>query len=705
MKKKFTLLYGLLASSLCLPVGHGAPKGDDPYSYTLPEIVVYGKRADAYYYGGQVARQNSLGNIGDTDFMDVPFNVLSLSQKAIDINRSSGNTMIEVLTLDPTVTSDGDNTYNDVRIRGYVLRSQHYYINGVPGMLSPSSIPTNFVERVEVISGPNTLMNGVASYFASVSGAVNLVPKVAEDKPKISFRETFSGKSHFAHELDIGGRFGKNKEWGIRANIGIENGATRFRDEKYDEKNLFVNLDYRGENTSAQLLLGRRNVHHKGLQTGIRMNGHSLPRPPQGDANFQPPWGEYSHTNNIMTFSLDHRFNPSLELFLKAGHHTDEWDPVICLYYPKLTDDTGNFKAVLEMIRERNMTRGYAGGVRLKANTGQLKHEIVLSADRMETEGWIEYDTDFYDDIRPLYTGNIYDPSSFSRMIPPGPPKWGYHDQGDLNVMNGFSLIDRIVTADDKWSFLGGLRYQKVAQGSRSSSRYSPNVGLMYTVSPQVKVYANFMESLGRGRVVPRRYANRGEYLPPQTTEQYEIGVKWDANRLAGSFSLFSVEQENLHVDDKNRYGYNGRQKNRGAQLTVFGQVTPKLNLIGGLMYLNAVQSGGRNDGRPIAAIPKWNFTLSTEYQMDDNWSLTGRIVGNSQAPMNVLASKHVPSWWRLDLGAQYKYTLDNGNVLRARLNIFNVLNREYWVARSAVEESVTMHGPRSVVLSVAYDF
>ena len=137
----------------------------------------------------------------------------------------------------------------------------------------------------------------------------------------------------------------------------------------------------------------------------------------------------------------------------------------------------------------------------------------------------------------------------------------------------------------------------------------------------------------------------------------------------------------------------------------MFGQVTPKLNLIGGLMYLDAVQSGGKNSGHPIAAIPKWNFTLSSEYQIDDNWSLTGRLVANSQAPMNVLASKHVPSWWRLDVGAQYKHTFDNGNVLRARLNIFNVLNREYWVARSAVEESVTMHGPRSVVLSVAYDF
>lgn len=705
MKKKFTLLYGLLASSLCLPVGHGAPHHDDPYAYTLPEIVVYGKRADAYYYGGQVARQNSLGNIGDTDFMDVPFNVLSLSQKAIDINRSSGNTLLEVLTLDPTVTSDGDNTYNDVRIRGYVLRAQHYYINGVPGMLSPSSIPTNFVDRVEVISGPNTLMNGVASYFASVSGAVNLVPKVAEDKQKISFRETFSGKSHFAHELDLGGRFGRNKEWGIRANIGMEDGTTRFRNENYEEKNFFVNLDYRGENTSAQLLLGRRNVHHKGLQTGIRMNGHSLPRPPKGDANFQPSWGEYSHANDIITFSLEHRLNPALEVFLKAGHHTDDWDPVITLYYPKLTDDKGNFTSGVEIIREHRTSKGFAGGVRLNAETGALRHEIVLSADRLEMDEWIEYDTDYYDDLLPPYTGNIYDPSSFDKMVRPSSINWGYHDQGDPDVMSGFSFIDRIITADDKWSLLGGMRYQKVAQGSHSSAKYTPNVGLMYTVSPQVKVYANFMESLGRGRIVGRRYANRGEYLPPQTTEQYEVGVKWDANRLAGSFSLFSVEQENLHVDEKNRYGYNGRQKNRGAQLTVFGQVTPKLNLIGGVMYLNAVQSGGRNDGRPIAAIPKWNFTLSSEYQLDDHWSLTGRLVANSQAPMNVLNNKHVPSWWRMDLGAQYKHTFDNGNVLRARLNIFNVLNREYWVARSAVAESVTMHGPRSVVLSVAYDF
>ena len=122
-------------------------------------------------------------------------------------------------------------------------------------------------------------------------------------------------------------------------------------------------------------------------------------------------------------------------------------------------------------------------------------------------------------------------------------------------------------------------------------------------------------------------------------------------------------------------------------------------------MYLNAKQKGGKNDGRTIAGIPKWNFTLSTEYQMNEEWSLTGRMVANSNAPMNPLASKHVPGWWRLDLGAQYKRTFANGDALRVGLNVFNVLNREYWVVQDAVAESVSMHGPRSLVLSMAYDF
>ncbi len=297
-------------------------------------------------------------------------------------------------------------------------------------------------------------MNGIGSYSASAAGTVNLVPKIAEDETKIVFRETFSGKSHFAHELDLGTRFGKDKEWGVRANIGIEDGATRFRNEKYKENNAFVNVDYRGEKTSAQLLVGHREVRHKGCQTGIRLNGHSLPKPPQGDANFQPSWGEYSHANDIVTFSLEQRLNPSAELFFKCGYHTDEWDPVIMAYYPKLTDEKGNFITYVEMIRENRTFRGSAGGVRLKADTGQMHHDIVLSADRLEGEEWIEYDTDYYDDLIPPYTGNIYDKSSFDRMIPPKAPNWGYHDDDDDKVMKGISFVDRIVTDDDKWSLL-----------------------------------------------------------------------------------------------------------------------------------------------------------------------------------------------------------------------------------------------------------
>lgn len=703
MKKKASWLCMLFSSFAFLPVGHSEPANEEK-TYTLPDMIVYGERPNEFFPGDQVVRKNSLGIMGNLDFMDVPFGVMSLSEKAIDMNRSSGNTLLEVLTLDPTVTSNGDNTYNDVRIRGYNLRSQHFYINGVPGMLSPSSVPTNFVEKVDIISGPNTLLNGM-SFFASVSGAVNLVPKVAEEEPLARFTESFSGKSHFSHELDLGTRFGKNKAWGVRANFSIADGETRFRHENIDEKNFFINFDYRDDRTSAQLLLGHRDVEHRACQTGIRLNGQQLPKAPTGDMNFQMNWGEYSHANKLAVFSIDHKITPTVECFFKTGYHVDDWDPVIAVYYPRLTDANGNFRTVLEMIREHTIFKGYAGGFRLKAKTPNLRHDIVLSADRLDSSGWIEYDKDFYDGTRPGYRGNIYDKSSFDMIPPPTAPRWDYRFDNNMNTMTGFSLMDHIVTDDDRWSFLLGLRHQKVAQGSRSSSRYSPNFGVMYTLNPHVKLYANLMEGLGRGRTVGRRYANRGEYLPPQTTEQYEIGVKWDDRRLGGNFSIFSVEQENYGVDAANNFGYHGRQKNRGAQLTVFGKPLPKLNLIGGIMYLDPKQKGGRNDGMRLPGLSKWNFTLATEYEMTPEWSLTGRFIANSSAPMNPRGTKHVPSWWRLDLGAQYKHQFSNGDILRARLNVFNVLNREYWLVRDVVDEAVTMHGPRSLSLTVSYEF
>lgn len=710
-----TLMLSALGSTLFSSGNvQAAPEKENAPEYRISDIIVYGDRPEDEYAGGYVARESSLGALGNTDFMDVPFNTISLTGKTITQVRQPGNTLTQVVTMDPTVVSLGNRTYNDIRIRGFYINPHDFFLNGVSGMLSQSSIPMNFVDRVEVVSGTDTLLHGVAA-TGCVGGSINLVPKVAADEPQITFTETFAGKSHYEHALDIGTRFGRDKAWGIRANIDAADGNTEFHHEKMAYHNIFLNMDYRSPKTTAQLLYGYRYVNQTAPTFSLYLDGHNLPAPPAGDANFQLPWSRYRYDNNILTLSLEHQLSRRWQAFFHAGYHDEDWNSCYESYYPYLIDNRGNYEAGIEELPIAFWRMSFDAGVRGEVKTGAVTHNLVFRADRMSTNGrgqdWFGEDA-LGNPI--LFRGNIYDHSILNHTTPPTPLLEPWYYSG-AQIFSGVTLIDRMVTDDGRWSLLAGLRYQKEKAFRKhdgkdytlscTTSAWSPNIGVMYTLSPQAKLYANYMEGLGKGKYVPmgRGYLNQGEYLAPQTTQQYEAGIKWDANNLAGSFSVFSLEQENAFADASKIYSYHGRQKNQGAQVTVFGQVSPKFSLIGGLMYLKATQHGGKNDGAAIQGIPNWNATLTAEYTPNENWSIFSRLLYNGSAYLTPANKAKVPSWYRLDLGVRYEHPLADGKAMRVSLNVFNALNRRYWCARGY--DTVALDGPRSVVLSLGYDF
>ena len=707
--------WSLMGSAVALwggPWAEAAETEDKPKEYTLSDIVVYGERSEDVYAGGYIARESGLQALGSTDFMDIPFNATTFTEKAISRVKQPGNTLVQLVTLDPTVTSRGNKTYNDIKIRGFSISPHDYFLNGVSGMLSQSSIPMNFVERVEVVSGPDTLLHGVTS-SGSVGGSINLVPKVAEDMPRITFTETFSGKSHYEHALDLGARFGKNKEWGVRANIDAADGNTEFHHERMAYHNIFVNFDYRGEKTKAQLLYGYRYVNQTAPTFSLNLNGHALPPAPSGDANFQLPWSRYRYNNNILTLAVEHAFSKDWQAFFHAGYHDEDWNSCYESYYPMLMDNQGNFQAGIEEVPIAFWRLSFDAGLRGKVKTGALTHNLVFRVDRMSSNGGGQ-DWDGEDGFGNPYTfyGNIYD-HSILQNVTPAPPLLGPWYYSGAKILSGVTVVDRLVTDDEKWTFLAGLRYQKEKAfrnhngkdytGSYSTSATSPNVGVMYRLSPEAKLYANYMEGLGNGYFVPRRYANGGAYLPPQLTKQCEVGVKWDTKKFAGSFSIFSLEQENAYADAAKVYDYHGRQKNRGAQVTVFGELSPKVSLVGGLMYLKATQSGGANDGRELHATPNWNASLMAEYKADPNWTAFGRLTYTGSAYLTPANRAKVPAWYRVDVGVQYEKPLADGKAMRVGLNVFNVLDRRYWCARG--NDVVALEGPRSIVLTFGYDF
>lgn len=143
--------------------------------------------------------------------MSVPVQGLSVTANVIENIKLPNNTLSEAVTLSPSVRSRGGNAYNDISIRGFNISPHDYLLNGIPGLMCQSSIPTSFVERINIISGPSSLMEGSSSVGGtSVGGAVDIISKKAEDKPTRKFTETFRQRD-LEEAVDIGQRFKQRK--------------------------------------------------------------------------------------------------------------------------------------------------------------------------------------------------------------------------------------------------------------------------------------------------------------------------------------------------------------------------------------------------------------------------------------------------------------------------------------------------------------
>ena len=141
-------------------------------------------------------------------------------------------------------------------------------LNGIPSLFYQFAEPrSHFIERIDITSGPNAGVNGVSmsnngtnSGATPAPGTINVVTKRAKDTPITRYTQTFSGRSNFGEYIDIGRRFGKDKEWGIRINGEYLDGELSARKAKDKERNIFVNLDHRSEKLGSV----RQSDHHRG---------------------------------------------------------------------------------------------------------------------------------------------------------------------------------------------------------------------------------------------------------------------------------------------------------------------------------------------------------------------------------------------------------------------------------------------------------
>ncbi len=126
------------------------------------------------FAGGQVARGGELGILGNRDMMDTPFTQANYTAELMQ--NQGARFVADALENDASARTTGapSSGADWFSIRGFDVGNQDMLFSGLPG-IAPSffnSAMAEGYERIEVLKGPNALLNGVM-IGGSVGGAIN----------------------------------------------------------------------------------------------------------------------------------------------------------------------------------------------------------------------------------------------------------------------------------------------------------------------------------------------------------------------------------------------------------------------------------------------------------------------------------------------------------------------------------------------------
>ena len=680
---------------------------------TLPAVTVTGEATMPTYSGGQVATGGRMGFLGDKDFMETPFSTITYTDKYI-ADQQAKDIQEVISKTDPTVFTSGiaGEALESYSIRGLPSDVGDVTVNGLAGMAGYYRSSPEMFERVEVLKGPSALLNGMPPK-GSAGGAVNLVTKRAGDEPLTRLTGTYMSDSHFGGHIDLGRRFGENKQFGIRFNGVYRDGDTALNDQKKKVSQAALGLDWRGDRVRVSADLYQSTERGDGLTRGITLApGLPVPNPPKPEVSWNPPWTFFDLTEKGAMLRGEFDLTDQLTAYAAAGTSKSEIDTIMGV--PQVFNQAGDFRINYSGVSDRMERKSAEVGIKGKARTGSVGHQFALNATYYNEDYLLR---GFRNVLPQDWVTNIYN------------PVWGPEAERPSNIpaltktdtrLTSFGVADTLSFAEDRVQLTLGVRRQQVVNdsfngttGARMGQRYkesatTPAAAILVKATDQISVYANYIEGLSQGAMAPNTAENAGEVFAPYKTKQKEVGIKFDLGEFAHTVSLYEIKRPSSYTDPvTNVFSFGGEQRNRGVEWGFFGSPMNGVRLMGGIAYSDAEVTKAAvaaNEGKQATGLPKWQAKLGTEWDVPtmQGLTLTANATWADKQYLSADNSLSIPGRTVFDVGARYA-TKVSGRPLTLRASVTNLTNKAYWAKPHYT--SLALGAPRTFYLSATMDF
>lgn len=274
----------------------------------------------------------------------------------------------------------------------------------------------------------------------------------------------------------------------------------------------------------------------------------------------------------------------------------------------------------------------------------------------------------------------------------------------------------------DKWIAVAGLRYQYYTQYAgkgrpfnvntdSSDDQWTPKLGLVYKLTPAVSLFANYSQTFMPQSSIASYIGD----LPPETSNAYEIGAKFDLfDGITANIALFDIHKRNVlyteSVGDDTIAKTAGRVRSQGVEVDLAGSLTENTNIIASYGYTDAkVLEDPDYAGKPLPNVPRHTGSLFLTYDIHNAFAgntltLGGGGHGVSRRSATNGADYYLPGYFVADAFAAYKMKLQYPVTLQ--VNVKNLFDKTYYTSSIATNNLGNQIGdPREVQFTVKMEF
>jgi iron complex outermembrane receptor protein len=414
------------------------------------------------------------------------------------------------------------------------------------------------VERVEVLKGPSAFLYG----GNPLSGTVNLVRKEPQYESFSNFEFSYGSFATYRGTADVNWARSDDR-LAFRLN-GLYTSSSFYRDDKSNHL-AAINpaLTFHLNHTTPLTI----NFEYVGNQyepdTGLPLLDHQLPDIPR-TRSYQSPLDRSDQ--DIYRFRVDLRTEVHSNITLQNKFYfTDlNWQSDGTLLAGAFPNRQGDPQVVrsLMLLDDRRKLAGNQLEALFDFSTGSVEHKLLAGIEARRL-------TDVFTlDVAALPNIDLLDPVETTTeplyILP------GQSSAANARTLNFAPyVLDRLTFSQKLQVFLGGrwdtIDYKDpVSDTNRDTSDFSPMLGTVFSLNPDLSFYANTGRSFAppSSRIVGERQ--------PEESWQVEVGAKKRIPARQGSLTaaFYQLERTNIGIPDESGFTQQiGSQRSRGIEL------------------------------------------------------------------------------------------------------------------------------------------